>query len=178
MVTLVTTSRKNRGAPYQHSSDTQSDCRAINKRSAGALALIAAVLLALTGVPVEARATGQQSETELAQETENPISELRRVTFQNNMNFGIGPNHRTNNELKILPIIPIKLSSNWNLLTRTILPVIKQPTVSTTDDNTWGLGASQFSAFLSPADSGSVTWGAGPIFQFPTTTDDSLGSRK
>jgi hypothetical protein len=178
MLTLVTLSRKNRVAPYQDSSDSHSDCRTINKRLAGALALIVAVLLGLTGVPVETRATGQKSETELAQETENPISELRRVTFQNNLNFGIGPNHRTNNELKILPIIPIKLNDNWNLVTRTILPVIKQPTLSTTDNDTWGLGASQFSAFLSKANSGSWTWGAGPIFQFPTTTDNALGSRK
>jgi len=150
----------------------------LSKRSASTLALIAAVLVSLTGVPVEARATEQKSATELAQETENPISELRRITFQNNMNFGIGPNHRTNNELKILPIIPIKLNGNWNLVTRTILPVIKQPTLSTTDEDTWGLGATQFSAFLSPVHSGSWTWGVGPIVQFPTTTDNALGSRK
>jgi len=178
MVTPVTPSRGERVAPYIHSAGTHADCWATSKRSASALALMAAVLLSLTGISVEARATGQESATELAKESENPISELRRVTFQNNMNFGIGPNHRTNNELKILPIIPVKLNDNWNLVTRTILPVLKQPTLSTTDDDTWGLGASQFSAFLSPAHSGSWTWGAGPIFQLPTTTDDALGSRK
>ena len=55
-----------------------------------------------------------------------------------------GPNHRTNDTLKILPIIPIKLNSNWNLVTRTILPIIKQPTVSTTDDNAWGCALHSF----------------------------------
>ena len=101
-----------------------------------------------------------------------------RVPFSNYTNFGIGPNHRTNNEFRIQPLIPLKLNRDWNLITRTLLPVIKQQTLSIANDDTWGLGASQFSAFLSPARSAGVFWGAGPIFQFPTTTDDALGSRK
>jgi hypothetical protein len=92
-----------------------------------------------------------------------------RIPFQNNMHFGIGPNHRTNNELKIQPLIPIALNRDWNLITRSLLTIVKQPTLSTTKEDTWGLGASQFSAFLSLAGSGPVVWGAGPIFQFPTT---------
>jgi len=101
-----------------------------------------------------------------------------RVPFSNYTNFGIGPNHRTNNEFRIQPLIPLKLNRDWNLITRTLLPVIKQQTLSIANDDTWGLGASQFSAFPSPARSAGVFWGAGPIFQFPTTTDDVLGSRK
>ncbi len=137
-----------------------------------------AILLTLTVVVAEARATEQESETELALKSENPISDLMRIPFQNNMNFGIEPNHRMNNELKIQPVIPFTLNRDWNLITRTIVPVIKQPIPSTANEDTWGLGATQFSAFLSPAGSSSMVWGAGPIFQFPTTTDDVLGSRK
>jgi len=140
-------------------------------------ALTVAVLLSLAGVAVGAQTAERESETELAIQTQNPISALMRVPFQINMHFGIGPNHRTNNELKIQPLIPLALNRDWNLITRSLLTVVKQPTFSATNEDTWGLGASQFSAFLSPAGSGSVVWGAGPIFQFPTTTDNVLGSR-
>jgi hypothetical protein len=178
MFTLVTPSREKPGAPQEDFACKHHDCGAKRKRSASVPASIGAILLSLTVVAAEAWAAAQESETELAQKTENPISDLMRVPFTNNMNFGIEPNHRTNNELKIQPLIPFKLNRDWNLITRTLLPVIKQPTPSTTNEDTWGLGASQLSAFLSPARSSTVFLGAGPIFQFPTTTDDVLGSRK
>ena len=178
MFTLVTPSREKPGAPQEDFACEHHDCGAKRQWSASVPALIGAILLSLSMVAAEARAIAQESETELAQKTENPISDLMRVPFTNNMNFGIEPNHRTNHELKIQPVIPFKLNRDWNLITRTLLPVIKQPTPSTTNEDTWGLGASQFSAFLSPARSSTVFLGAGPIFQFPTTTDDVLGSRK
>lgn len=178
MFTLVTPSREKPDAPHEDSACKRHDCGTKRQRSASIPALTVAILLSLTVVAAEARATEQESETELAQKTENPISDLMRIPFQSNMNFGIGPNHRMNNELKIQPVIPLTLNRDWNLITRTILPVIKQPTPSTANEDTWGLGASQFSAFLSPARSSAVFWGAGPIFQLPTTTDDVLGSRK
>ena len=178
MFTLGTASRENPDASHEDSACTHHDCRAKRQRSASIPALIGAILLSLTVVAAEARATEQESKTELAQKTENPISDLIRIPFTNNTNFGIEPNHRTNNELKIQPVIPFRLTRDWDLITRTLLPVIKQPTPSTTNADTWGLGASQFSAFLTPARSSTVFLGAGPIFQLPTTTDDVLGSRK
>lgn len=178
MSTLVTPLRKKPDAPHEDSARKNRDCGAKQQRSASIPALTVAILLSLTVVAAETRAIEQESETELAQKTENPISDLMRIPFQNNMNFGIEPNHRTSNLLKIQPVIPFTLNRDWNLITRTIVPVIKQPTPSTANEETWGLGASQFSAFLSPAGSSAMVWGVGPIFQFPTTTDDVLGSRK
>lgn len=134
-------------------------------------------LLSVSGVAAEAQTTEPDAETELAIAAQNPISDLMRFTFQDNMNVGIGPNHRTSNELRFQPLIPITLTPNWNLITRTLIPMWKQPTLSTSNENTWGVGPTQFSAFLSPAGHGPVTWGAGPIVQIPTTTDDALGSR-
>jgi hypothetical protein len=178
MFPLDAAARNKPDASREDSACTHHDCGAERQRSASIPALIMAILLSLTVVADEARATGLDSETELAQKTENPISDLMRIPFTNNTNFGIEPNHRTNNELKIQPVIPFRLTRGWNLITRTLLPVIKQPTPSTTNADTWGLGAAQVSAFLSPAQSSTVFAGAGPIFQFPTTTDDVLGSRK
>lgn len=123
-------------------------------------------------------AEAQESESDLAKKTQNPVADLISIPLQNNTGFGIGPNHRTQNMLNVQPVIPIALNSEWNLITRTIMPIIKQPTLSTTSDDTWGLGPTSLSAFLSPAKGGPLIWGVGPIVQFPTTTDDVLGSRK
>ena len=123
-------------------------------------------------------AEAQESDSELAKKTQNPVADLISIPIQNNMGFGIGPNNRTRNDLNIQPVVPFELNSEWNLITRTILPIIKQPTLSTTSDDTWGIGNTSFSAFLSPNKSEGVIWGAGPAFELPTTSDDRLGTRK
>lgn len=71
---------------------------------------------------------------------------------------------------------PIRLNEQWNLVTRTILPVISQPGLAPGEGTTFGLGATQFSAFLSPAQPGPLIWGAGAVVQAPTATDTALGS--
>ncbi|MHC4204943.1 MAG: neuromedin U, partial [Planctomycetota bacterium] len=78
--------------------------------------------------------------------------------------------------LNIQPVIPINLNDDWNLITRTILPVVNQPPVGNLDRQEWELGNVQFSGFFSPRDSGGLTWGFGPVFEFPTHTNDVLAS--
>lgn len=121
---------------------------------------------------------GASDETELAKKTQNPVADLISIPFQNNMNFGLDPNHRMQNVLNIQPVIPLNLTDEWNLITRTILPVIKQPDLRTTSDDTWGIGDMNISLFFSPAKNEGFVWGLGPILQFPTGTDEVLSSRK
>ena len=141
---------------------------------------LAGLLLMPLGVGFEALAQekAQESETELAKKTQNPVANLIVIPFQDRMSFGIGPNNRMQNLLNFQPVVPISLNSEWNVITRTIMPIIKQPVLSTTSDNTWGIGSTSFTALLSPANPGPLIWGVGPAFQIPTTTDDQLGSRK
>jgi len=117
--------------------------------------------------------------SDLAKQAQNPVANLISLPFQNNTNFGIGPDDDTQNILNIQPVWPITLNDNWNLITRTILPVVSQPDILTGGEgSTTGLGDTTFTAFLSPKDSGKLTWGVGPVFLFPTATDDVLGSDK
>jgi hypothetical protein len=118
----------------------------------------------------------EQSAEELAKAAQNPIANMISVPFQNNTNFNVGPGNKTQNILNIQPVIPIGLGPNWNLITRTIMPVISQPPFGPGQDTQFGLGDTLFSAFLSPAKPGEFIWGVGPIVQFPTHTDDRLGS--
>jgi hypothetical protein len=118
------------------------------------------------------------SEEDLAKETQNPVSDLISVPFESNFNFGVGPNDDLQYILYVQPVVPFRLSKDWNLITRTIIPLIDQPELGPGVGDVFGLGDIQLSQFLSPAKSGALIWGIGPIFQFPTATDDALGSDK
>lgn len=132
------------------------------------------VLSALVGN----QALHAQSQEDLAKAAQNPVANMISLPFQNNTNTGIGPNDETQNIMNVQPVWPITLNDDWNLITRTIVPIVSQPSLFTGDDRVNGIGDTTFTAFLSPRDSGSVTWGAGPVFLLPTASDDTLGSEK
>jgi hypothetical protein len=72
-------------------------------------------------------------------------------------------------------VIPFAVSDNWNVITRTILPVISQPGFTPSQDRENGVGNTLFTAFLSPRKTGRVIWGVGPAIQLPTSSDNQLG---
>lgn len=121
----------------------------------------------------------ERSDSDLAKQAQNPIANLISLPLQNNTNFGIGPDDETQNILNIQPVWPFSISESWNLITRTIIPVVSQPGVLTGGvGRINGLGDTTFTGFFSPKDSGKLTWGFGPVFLLPTATDDALGSDK
>ena len=135
-------------------------------------AVAAIFLLALLATT---NALAEMSAEELAKLAQNPVGNLISVPFQNNTNFNVGSQDRTQNILNIQPVIPIHVSTEWNIITRTILPVISQPAPS--DDRTNGIGDTVFTAYLSPANPGKWIWGAGPVVQIPTNSDEYLGNK-
>jgi len=139
------------------------------------LLITVAMLVALVLIAASAWAAEQSSE-ELAKAAQNPIANMISVPFQNDTNFNVGPEKRTQNILNIQPVVPIRLGPDWNLITRTIMPVISQPPFGPGQDTQFGIGDTVFSAFLSPAKPGEFIWGVGPIAQLPTHTDNRLGS--
>ena len=123
---------------------------------------------------------GEDPTAELARAVQNPVADLISVPLQNNTNFNFGPRERTQNVLNIQPVVPLDLNEEWLLITRTILPVVSQPSLFRGDDGREnGLGDATFSAFFSPKDRerwlGDWLWGAGPVLLMPTSTDDRLG---
>jgi hypothetical protein len=134
-----------------------------------------AVATALVLVAITAQA--EMSATELAKLAQNPVGNLISVPFQNNTNFNVGPYNGTQNILNIQPVIPIEVNKEWNIITRTIVPVISQPQLAPTTDRTNGIGDTVFSAFLSPAQPHGLIWGVGPVVQLPTNTSDELGNK-
>jgi hypothetical protein len=120
------------------------------------------------------RADEGEGATELAKKLQNPVSDLVSVPFQNNFNFGVGPDDDMQFVLNIQPVIPQHITGEWNWIHRPIIPVIDQPAPV----DAFGLGDIQYQGFLSPAKPGKLIWGVGPVFQFPSATDDQLGTEK
>ena len=150
------------------------------RTSVGVLAMTIAASFLASPVRAEEPAAPASADdaTALAKKTQNPVADLISVPFQNNVNFGVGPHDDVQYILNIQPVIPFKLTEDWNLISRTIVPLIYQPELAPGVGEVFGLGDIQESLFLSPAKPGKVIWGLGPIFQFPTATDDSLGQGK
>ena len=113
-------------------------------------------------------------QSDLAKQAQNPIANLISLPLQNNTNFNVGPDDRNQNILNIQPVYPFSIGDDWNVITRTILPVMSQPLADGDRQN--GLGDTSFTAFFSPKDSAKLTWGVGPVVLIPTSTDDSLGA--
>jgi hypothetical protein len=123
-------------------------------------------------------ALAEMSAEELAKLAQNPVGNLVSVPFQNNTNFNYGPLDGTQNILNIQPVYPITVNKDWNVITRTIFPLLWQPGLVQGQDTTFGLGDTQFSGFLSPSQPGpgGLIWGVGAIAQLPTHTDSRLGN--
>jgi hypothetical protein len=100
------------------------------------------------------------------------------VPFENDFYPHTGHDKKDSYVLEMKPVVPFRLSDNWTLITRTIIPVIQEPGLAPGVNGTAGLGDLQESLFLSPAKAGPVIWGAGPVISFPTATQDVLGTKK
>jgi len=140
-----------------------------------------AVLLAsaLRAEQAAAPASGnEESNTDLAKKTQNPVADLISVPFQDNFNFNTGPENRTVWVLNVQPVIPIHLSDDWNLITRITMPIINLPSLAPGIDHAFGLGDINPTFFFSPVGSEKFICGAGPTFTFATASNRLLGNGK
>jgi hypothetical protein len=117
---------------------------------------------------------------DLAKKLANPIASLISVPFQYNFDRDIGSAGGYRSLLNIQPVIPFELNKDWNIISRTILPVVDQHNIAGQSGNQSGIGNVLQSLFFSPKlpTAGGMVWGAGPVFQLPTASDSLLGSKK
>jgi hypothetical protein len=142
----------------------------------------------LTLAPADAASSGgagagddeKAKAAELAKKLSNPVASLISVPIQNNWDFGYGSANAMRYTANIQPVIPFSISEDWNVITRTILPVIYAEGTTNGASSKFGLGDIVQSFFFSPKapTSGGWIWGAGPVLLYPTATDDALGTDK
>ena len=145
------------------------------------------LLVALTSAwapYAEAEGSGNaplSGDAELAQELSNPLADLMTIPFQINYDRGIGPlDDGWKLQTNIQPVIPFTLNEDWNLISRTIIPVIYQEDMFPGAGSQFGLGDINLSLFFSPKKptSGGLIWGIGPVLLLPTATENLLGAKK
>lgn len=143
-------------------------------------------LVAKQNVTVQADGTAlsidkKASATEVAKKLANPVAAMISLPIQPNYQPNMGLNDEGSQWLtNVQPVVPIDLNDEWNIISRTIVPIISRDTGNPGEDRINGLGDIVQSAWLSPkdpTDSGWI-WGAGAAFLIPSSTDDALGGDK
>jgi len=142
------------------------------------LTLSAILFIPAVTLAAEEAGAGKDEAAELAKKAQNPVADMISLPFQNNFYFNAGSKDKTIYTLNIQPVIPFKLNEEWNLITRTIIPITSQPSLFPGMDSAAGLGDINPTFFFSPAKPGEWIWGVGPTFTFPTATDDLLGTER
>lgn len=135
-------------------------------------------LLAAISLIVPVSAVAQDSDEDLARKLSNPVSSMISVPLQWNYDCCYGPDDGERLTLHVQPVVPFKLNDDWNMIVRTIVPLVYQSSPAPGVENAYGVSDITQSFFFSPRQtSNGITWAVGPVFLWPTGTDE-LGTRK
>jgi len=140
----------------------------------------AAMICVAVAIPTQ-QAAAQSDNAALAKQLSNPVSDLISVPLQLNYDENIGPVDGGERwQLNIQPVLPFTLNQDWNLISRTIVPIISQNDIFPGAGSQFGIGDVVQSLFFSPKapTAGGWIWGAGPVFLLPTGSDRLLTADK
>jgi hypothetical protein len=126
-------------------------------------------------------AAAQDQAAELAKKLSNPVASLISVPLQFNYDENYGARDDGSiSKLNIQPVVPVSIADEWNLITRTIVPLIDQQDIPGNGQGDSGLGDITASQFFSPKQpgAGGWIWGVGPVELLPSASEEALGGEK
>ncbi len=138
--------------------------------------LISAGLMIIAPLAAFAQSSGS---AELAKQLSNPVASLISVPIQLNYDENIGLDDSGSRwTMNVQPVIPFSLGDNWNLISRTIIPLVSTDGIPSGSGSEFGLGDTVQSFFFSPKAPTAGGWilGGGPVLLLPTSTDDRFGA--
>jgi hypothetical protein len=104
----------------------------------------------------------------LAKASQNPVADMNTIPVQFNWFTGGAYGNQTMSQTLIQPVLPLPINKDWNVVSRTVVPVVSIPTP--TEGKLSGIADIQEQLYFSPKNSKGLIWGFGPIFSLPTTT--------
>jgi hypothetical protein len=136
--------------------------------AATSLAVMAAGAFALPALAAE-------SEEEIAKKTQNPVASLISVPMKLDYDRNIGPVEQGDKyQLTVQPVIPFSISTDWNLISRSLIPLIDQKDLAPGSGTQSGLGDITQQFYFSPKapTAEGWIWGVGPQILMRTGTDN------
>jgi hypothetical protein len=138
------------------------------------LFFLVAALLLLDAGPAMA-----SEESDLAAESQNPIGNLISLNLEPTISFGAGPEEDDKiYALTAKPVYPVRLTEDWTLINRMIIPFVYSEVSGGDAHEVVGLADTNYQAYFTPAKPGPIIWGAGFSLNLPTHTDELLGTDK
>jgi hypothetical protein len=138
------------------------------------LIALVTLLSLLPAIPLMAQ--DQDSLEAMTKKTQNPVADQIKVQFENYFNFETGTINVTQYVQNVIPTVPFKLTEDWNLIIRTALPIINDPSTAPGSHGAFGVGDLNPTLYFVPRKHRALSWGLGPTFTLPTATAKLLGS--
>ncbi len=146
-------------------------------RSFTLLALLMVAALVLPGAaPAQGARTRAEQRADVSRELQNPLPNLVSLTAMGDVDFGLGEADENRLLLRLIGLLPMRLTEDWNLVVWGVLPIHSNPPTQPGGARMTGVGDALQHLLLSPRAVGKLVWGIGPVMELPTAVKTDLGS--